>query len=221
MKLYTYYRSTAAYRVRIVLNYKQIAHELMPINLITDEHLDQQYRQCNPQARVPYLEDNGFGFGQSMAMLEYLEEKYPEPALLPSQLQERAWIRYLSQIIVSDIHPLNNSGVLRYLKSPLQLNSDQVTTWYHHWLKCGFDALEAIITQRGHTGPFCAGAALSFADVCLIPQIFNADRFHFPMHSYPTLRRIYAHCMTLPYFQQAEPQQQPDYDEVRPNTVVP
>lgn len=221
MKLYSYYRSTAAYRVRIALNYKDIAYELIPINLITDAHLNANYRQQNPQARVPTLVDEGVTFGQSMAILEYLNEKYPEPPLLPQDLQERAWVRYFAQIIVSDVHPLNNSGVIRYLKSPLGLDGEQVTAWYHHWLKCGFDALEQLVMQRDRSGPFCAGDTLSMADVCLIPQMFNAARFNFSMQDYPKLRNIYAHCMTLPAFQQAQPEKQPDYDASRPNTVAP
>jgi len=210
MKFYAYYHSTAAYRIRIALNYKNINHELVSIDLMAGKHHDESYKKHNRQARVPTLDDDGFEIGQSSAILEYLEEKYPEPALLPHDIKKRAWIRYLSQIIISDIHPLNNSGVLNFLKNLLNQDQSKIQLWYHHWVKCGFDALEAILTDHPDCKSFCYGDTPTFADICLIPQVFNAYRFGFPMNNYPTLRRINEHCLLLPYFEKARPENQTD-----------
>lgn len=216
MQLYTYNRSTAAYRVRIALNYKNIEHQLIPVNLLAGKHLDEDYKKHNQQARVPTLVDGDFEVGQSSAILEYLEEKFPEPALLPKDLQARAWIRYLSQIIISDMHPLNNVGVLNYLKGSGNFDATQIKSWYHHWLRLGFDTLENILSQHAHCKNFCWGNTPTFADLCLIPQVYNAYRFEFPMKNYPTLRRINEYCLTLPYFEKARPENQPDYS---PNSI--
>lgn len=211
MNLFTYYRSTAAYRIRIALNYKQIDHKLMPINLLNSEQQTDNYKQHNPQGRVPTLELDFFKLGQSSAILEYLEEAYPEPRLLPQAIEDRAWIRYLSQIIISDMHPLNNLSVLNFLKNEFALNPNQIQTWYHHWLKLGFDTLESLLKDNAKCNNFCFGETPTFADICLIPQIYNAHRFVFSMQPYPTLLRIYEFCTQLPYFLAAAPENQPDF----------
>lgn len=211
MKLYSYYRSTAAYRVRIALNYKNIDYVLMPVNLIQEEHKRDEYKRHNLQARVPTWVDNEVEIGQSSAILEYLEEKYPKPPLLPVDIKARAWVRYLSQIIISDTHPLNNVGVLKFLKDPLGLDPAQITCWYHHWLKQSFDVLEALLSQHADCQQFCWGKTPTFADLCLIPQIYNAHRFDFKMDDYPTLCRINDNCLAQPSFYNARPENQPDF----------
>lgn len=218
--LYSYYRSSASYRVRIALNYKQIAYDLVPINLLTGEHLGENFLGHNKQGRVPTLNDNQFEIGQSSAILEYLEEKYPEPALLPHKLESRAWVRYLSQLIISDIHPLNNSSVLKYLAEPVGLNQDTIQQWYHHWVKLGFESLENILSKHPDCKNFCWGDQPTFADLCLIPQVYNAHRFKLPMDTYPTLCRIYEHCLTLPYFEKARPENQPDCNELKNKAAI-
>jgi len=206
MKLYHYYQSSAAYRIRIALNYKQIPCELVTVDLSQRAQLTADYQQHNKQGKVPTLEDEGATFGQSVAILEYLEEKYPLPPLLPTDLQARAWVRYLTQIIVSDMHPLmNNSRVIPYLRSNFNLTDAQITQWFHTWLKQGFDALEANLNDKPDR-IFCYGDHPTFADACLIPQIYNAHRFNFSMENYPILMRIYTHCCALPYFAEAAPE---------------
>lgn len=221
LKLYTYYRSTAAYRVRIALNYKNVPHELIAVDIIQGKHRMEEYKKHNRQGRIPTLSDCDFEIGQSSAILEYLEEKYPQPALLPSDTKARAWVRYLSQIVISDMHPLNNSGVLNYLKNSLHLNQDQVMDWYQNWLKQGFDTLELILANNKNCGNFCFGDQLTLADICLIPQVYNAYRFNCSMDNYPTLRRINDYCLTLPYFDKARPEKQIDYVTDRPNSSFP
>ena len=205
MKLYHFYQSTASYRIRIALNYKKINCELIAVDLLKQEQLTQKYLQINPHGRVPALSDGDFSFGESSAILEYLEDKYPERPLLPNTIKDRAWVRYLSQIIISDMHPvMNNSSVVRYLREELKLNEEQVANWYHKWLKQGFDALESNLRDKPER-IFCYGDSPTFADVCLIPQIYNAHRFYFSMDQYPTLMNIYGHCTLLPDFEQAHP----------------
>lgn len=210
LKLYTYYRSSAAYRIRIALNYKNLPFESIPINLYAGEHLSNTYNKVNAQSKVPTFEEDGFQLGQSSAILEYLEEKYPKPALLPTDLQDRAWVRYLAQIIISDMHPINNLPVLKYLADPLKLSQETIQIWYHHWLKKGFDALETVLANHPKCKFFCFGDSPTFADICLIPQLYNAKRFQFNLDNYPTLNRINEHCLTLPYFKNATPENQID-----------
>lgn len=219
MKLYTYFRSTASYRIRIALNFKNIPHELIPIDLIHDKHKDDEFKNINPHARVPVLIDKDFKIGQSIAILEYLEEKYPSPALLPKSLEKRAMVRYISQIIVSDMHPLNNSAAIKYLSNHFHLSQDKTMAWYYHWLKNGFDALETLIAKSSNK-KFCIDEKLTLADICLIPQIYNAFRFSFSMKNYPTLLAINDYCLSLDYFDQARPENQVDYID-RPGKVVP
>lgn len=210
MQLYTYYRSTAAYRVRIALHYKGISYESIPVNLPHDEQMQQNYRQHNPEGRVPTLVDGAFELGQSAAILEYLEEKYPNPTILPLDIQKRAWVRYLAQIIISDIHPLNNIGVLKFLQGPLGQDQAHVMEWYHHWLKLGFDTIETMLTNNPDSDNFCCGTHVTMADICLIPQVYNAYRFEFPMTAYPSILRIHDHCLSLPYFAKSRPEVQVD-----------
>jgi len=211
IKLYSYYRSTAAYRIRIALNYKQLAHNIEPVNLLKAHHKQDDYLAVNPQGRVPTLVEDDFTLGQSMAILEYLEEKYPQPALLSKELQTRAEIRYFANIIVDDIHPLNNSSVLKYLRESLQQPEEEVNAWYHHWMKLGFDACEALLTEKKSQTNFCYGDSPSFADICLVPQVYNAQRFKFPMDNYPNLMRINEHCLQQNYFALAQPEKQKDF----------
>lgn len=211
IQLYTYYRSSAAYRVRIALHYKNIEHELISVNLLEGKQLNSDYAAVNPQMRVPTFVDNDFVFGQSLAILEYLEEKYPQPALLPKGLIERAKVRCIAQLIASDIHPLNNWGVLQYLKKNFHQDQVGVNEWYFHWLKKGFDALETLLSDpKNPKTVFCYGDSLTMADICLIPQIYNAFRFEFPMMNYPRLLAIYEHCLTLACFDKARPENQKD-----------
>lgn len=210
--LYSYYRSTAAYRVRIALNYKEIPYQIVPVNLRENAQLSGDYRLHNPQSRVPTLVCDGWHLGQSSAILEYLEETKPTPALLPRDAKGRAWVRYFSQIIISDMHPLNNSGVLKYLEHELKQSEDNILCWYHHWLGLGFAALEALIVAEDVTNNFCYGDTPTLADVCLIPQLYNAKRFQFALDAYPNLCRIESHCLDLPAFLAASPARQPDYE---------
>lgn len=206
MKLYDFHQSSASCRIGIALNYKKINCELISVDLINREQLTSAYLQLNPHGRVPALQDENISFGESSAILEYLEEKYPERPLLPSNLKGRAWVRYLSQIIISDMHPvMNNSSVVRYLREELNLDEDQVTGWCHKWLKQGFDALELNLKDNPHR-IFCFGDTPTFVDVCLIPQIYNAHRFDFNMDQYPTLMSIYNHCILMPDFELASPE---------------
>jgi maleylacetoacetate isomerase len=217
IKLYGYWRSTAAYRVRIALNIKQVAYSQESIHLVKDggeQHKD-EYKKLNPQALVPTLVDDGLVIGQSMAILEYLEEKYPSQALLPVKLIERSLTRQLCQVIVSDLHPLNNLRVLKYLSNQFKVEESKKVEWYHHWLAVGFDAFETLLEQNesnGHSekGQYCMGGELSMADVCLIPQIYNANRFDFPLDAYPRIKKINQNCLELTRFQDAIPENQPD-----------
>lgn len=208
MKLYTYYRSTAAYRVRIALNYKQIDYEAIPVNILEGQQLKSEYSEINPQMRVPTFIDGSFVVGQSIAILEYLEEKYPKPSLLPNDIEQRAQVRAVAQLIACDIHPLNNAGVLNYLKNSLHHEQNEINEWYFNWLEKGFNALEILLSAQ--KGPFCFGEAVTLADICLVPQIYNAFRFRFSMDAYPRLLAINEHCLNLPYFVKAKPENQPD-----------
>jgi maleylacetoacetate isomerase len=206
MKLYTYFRSSAAYRVRIALNLKGVAYEAVPVNLLKGEHRDEAYRVVNPHGRLPALGLGDTVLVQSPAILEYLDEIYPEPALLPGDPVQRARIRAVASLVGCDIHPLNNLGVLSYLKR--QLGHDQATVdeWYAHWIRQGFDAIETMIEP----GPFAFGSQPTLADVYLVPQIFNARRFNVPLDAYPKIVSVEAACAAQPAFQEAAPARQPD-----------
>jgi maleylacetoacetate isomerase/maleylpyruvate isomerase len=212
MMLYSYWRSTAAYRVRLALNLKGLGYQTVPVSLMPgeSEHRKDAYRNRNPQMLVPFLEDGDFGVGQSQAILEYLEEAYPATALLPDAARERAAVRSFCNSICCDIHPLNNLRVLLYLKDELGVTDGQRDAWYAHWIHEGFRAAEVVADNHAGSGPFVFGASVSLADTCLIPQIYNARRFNVPISDYPRLVAIDAHCSTLPAFAAAVPEQQPD-----------
>jgi maleylacetoacetate isomerase len=211
MKLYTYFRSSAAYRVRIALALKGIAYDPAYVHLIKDggQHRAAAYKAVNPQGLVPALEDKGATIVQSMAMLEYLEETHPAVPLLPKDPVARAAVRGFALVLVADTHPLNNLRVLNYLKGPLGAAQADIDDWTRTWITAGFDACEALLPASSD-GPFCFGAAPTFADVCLVPQVFSAKRFAVDMTRYPRLAAIDAHCRTLEAFAGAAPDRQPD-----------
>ncbi|MEO0421424.1 MAG: maleylacetoacetate isomerase [Pseudomonadota bacterium] len=210
MKLYTYWRSSAAYRLRIALNLKGIAFESVSVNLapaVSEQH-SPAYAQINVEGRVPALEIDGQTLTQSLAILDYLEERYPDPPLLPTEPLARARARALAQLVACDIHPLNNVAVLGYLKKELGSDADAVNAWYQHWIHRGFAPLESRLAAAGQ--PFCAGEQPGLADCVLVPQVYNAVRFACDMAAYPTIRAINERCLALPAFDAARPEVQPD-----------
>lgn len=211
MKLYSYFRSSAAYRVRIALNLKKLPHETAYIHLLKDggEQRSAAYAALNPQKLVPSLETEEGVFTQSLAIIEYLEEVSPEIPLLPTDPAGRARVRTIAQLIACDIHPLNNLRVLQYLQQHLGAGEAVKNAWYIHWITEGFDALEQLL-QSPQTGRFCHGDSPTLADCCLVPQVYNARRFHMDLSPYPTLSRISAECETLPAFAAAAPENQAD-----------
>ncbi|MFP2769676.1 maleylacetoacetate isomerase [Oceanisphaera sp. KMM 10153] len=209
MKLYDYMRSSAAYRVRIALNLKGLTYESVPISLLEGTQLGEHYRSLNPTGLVPSL-DTGEGIiGQSLAIIEYLDECHPEPALLPAPPLARARARALALQVACDIHPLNNLRVLKYLTGELGHSEEQKTTWYHHWLKQGLAPLEQQLS--GSATPYCCGDNPTLADICLVPQIYNARRFKLDMTPYPRLIAIEQACNRLDAFRLAQPEQQSDH----------
>ena len=212
IKLYSYWRSSAAYRVRIALNLKGVKYETVSVSLLPgeSEHRQEAYRARNPQMLVPFREDVDFSSGQSMAILEYLEEAYPTPALLPESQQDCADVRSFCSSICCDIHPLNNLRVQLYLKRELGADDAAMHAWMTHWMHEGFRSAE--LTAATHDGPFVFGESVTIADACLIPQLYNAHRFDIPLQDFPTLVGIEAHCLGLPAFADAVPEQQPDAD---------
>lgn len=210
IRLYSYWRSTAAYRVRLALNLKGIAYETVPVSLLPgeSEHRSEAYRRRNPQMLVPFLEDGDLGVGQSLAILEYLEETRPDRPLLPDSARERATVRSFCNSICCDIHPLNNLRVLRYLQDELGVSDGRRDAWYAHWIHEGFRSAE--ITAAAHDGAFVFGESATLADACLIPQIYNARRFNVPLDDFPRLVAVDAHCRGLAAFQAAAPESQPD-----------
>ncbi len=212
MKLHSYYRSTAAYRVRIALNLKRLEYSILPVHLLRDGggHLQAAYRVLNPQGLVPVLEDGPLTLSQSLAILEYLEETHPHPALLPADPGGRARVRCIALAIACEIHPLNNLRVLRYLQNELGVAESPRKAWYHHWIRDGFDALERRLDSGPRGATCCHGDSPTLADCCLVPQVYNALRFEVPVTDYPAIMRIYAHCLQLDAFQRAAPESQPD-----------
>ncbi|HNG66436.1 MAG TPA: maleylacetoacetate isomerase, partial [Thauera aminoaromatica] len=179
MKLYTYFRSSAAYRVRIALNLKGLDYEAVPVHLVRGggEHRQPAYLGLNPAGLVPALEDQGQVLTQSLAIIEYLEESHPQPALLPAAPLDRARVRAIAQAIACDIHPVNNLRVLQYLTRELDASEEQKNAWYRHWIGVGLQAVEAMLAGDARTGAFCHGDTPGLADCCLVPQVFNARRF--------------------------------------------
>jgi len=210
MLLYTYFRSSAAFRVRIALNLKHLAYDLVSISLPKGAHREDEYGAVNPQKLIPALTDGGHLFTQSLAILEYLEEKHPEPPLLPRDPLERARVRSLAMLVACEIHPLNNLRVLQHLKRALGQPEEGVNAWYRHWVAEGLAKFEADLVQTAGTGRFCQGDVPTFADCCLVPQIFNAQRYDCDLSPYPVTARIFGECMRLEAFDKAQPMKQPD-----------
>ncbi|KVN36057.1 maleylacetoacetate isomerase [Burkholderia pyrrocinia] len=212
MKLYSYFRSSASYRVRIALNLKQLPFDYVPVHLLREggQQLKDDYRALNPDALVPTLIDGDAELQQSLAIVEYLEETHPEPALLPKQPADRAYVRAIALQIACEIHPLNNLRVLKYLKHMLQVPEEAKNDWYRHWIEAGFGTLEARLANDPRTGRLCFGDTPTLADICLVPQVFNANRFSIDTSGFPTIQRIYDHAMTLDAFKAAAPGAQPD-----------
>lgn len=207
MILYDYFRSSASFRVRIALNIKEINYENRAISLVDNQHLEPYYLALNPQALVPALEENGHLLTQSLAIIEYLEDIYPFPSLMPQNKLERALVKSLALYIACDMHPLNNLRVRTYLKNQCHLDETETHLWVLHWLHEGFQHLEAQL-QRSSDGQFCFGTQPTLADVCLIPQVYSAMRFECPIEAYPLIRSIHTHCMSIPAFQLASPSQE-------------
>ena len=209
MKLYSYFRSSAAYRVRIALNLKGLSSEMIPIHLQKQGGLNKkpEYRAVNPQMRVPALQlDSGDVLIQSLAIIEYLDEVHPKPLLLPRDPIERAKVRALAQVIACDIHPLNNTSPLRYLKHQLGQDQAKIDAWYHHWILEGFEPLETMLRP----GPYAFGGEVTLADICLVPQVYNARRLKVPLDRFPKIVAVDAACAKLGPFEQARPENQPD-----------
>ena len=207
MELYSYFRSTAAYRVRIALNLKGIDYELRPVNLLKEEQKSGWYLAVNPMGLVPALRlEDGTVLSQSTAILEWLEETSTAMPLLPADPSQRARVRAMANIIACDIHPLNNLRILKYLAGELGVSEDAKKAWYHHWIQFGFDALEPQIAD----GAYTAGDGLSMADIYLVPQVFNALRFDMDMSPYPAIMSVYNRCNELDAFIQAHPDNQRD-----------
>jgi len=210
MKLHGYWRSSAAYRVRIALNLKDLTAEQVPVDLVAGAHHRPEHLARQPQGIVPVLElDDGTCLTQSLAICEYLDEAHPEPSLLPEGPLARARVRALAQVVACDIHPVNNLRLLTYLTDTLGHSEGENLAWYRHWIAEGFQALEAMLSSPA-TGAFCHGDAPTLADVCLVPQLYNARRFDCDLSPYPTLVRIGQACEALPAFADAHPSRQPD-----------
>lgn len=209
MKLYSYFRSSAAYRARIALNLKGLDYEIVPIHLVKDggQHKRTDYRAINPQMRVPALRlPSGDVLIQSLAIIEYLEEIAPNPPLLPANPVTRAHARAIALIVACDIHPLNNSGTLAYVRGALEQQDHAVNAWYAHWIVTGLEAIEAMIAP----GPYAFGDQVTVADLCIVPQLANARRFNVPIQQFPRLLGVEAACQQLEAFDRARPERQPD-----------
>jgi len=209
VNLYTYFRSSAAYRVRIALNLKGLQYDMVPIHLTKDggQQRKPEFQKVNPQMRVPALElSSGSVLTQSLAIIEYLDDIEPEPPFLPADALERANVRALAQVVACDIHPLNNLITLQYLKRGLKQEQTEIDVWYHHWVTEGFKALEQMLKP----GPFAYGAHVTLADICLVPQVFNARRLKVPLDAFPKIVAVEQACLKQPAFDKARPENQPD-----------
>ena len=211
MKLHNYFRSSASFRVRIALALKGLPYDYVSVHLARGEQLLEDFTQINGDALVPVLEVDGLRLTQSLAIIEYLEDTHPEPALLPQDPAGRARVRALAQSIACEIHPLNNLRVLKYLSNSLQLDEDQKNTWYRHWVRLGLEAFEKQL-NHSPTGRFCHGDSPSLADCTLVPQIFNGKRFNVDFTGLDKTMAIFSACMELAAFQQAQPSACPDFE---------
>ena len=213
MKLYGFFRSSAAFRVRIALNLKGLAYDNAFIHLRRRDQEKPEFLSVNPQGLVPALEtDDGQVLIQSQAIVEYLDETHPQPPLLPPYPADRARVRALAAIVACDIHPINNLRVLRYLSRPLGHDEAAIVEWYNHWIAAGFRALEPLLANDQRTGAFCHGDSPGLADIALVPQVFNSYRYPFDLTPFPTIERIYQACMKLDAFAAADPSSQPDQE---------
>ena len=210
LKLYGYFRSSASYRVRIALNMKGLDYEQVSIHLAKGRQYTPEFSQVSPQNLVPVLEHDGRRLYQSLAIVDYLDEKFPQPPFLPGDSMERNRVRSLALISACEIHPLNNTRVLAYLTDTLKLTDEQKTAWYRHWVTIGFTALEKRLSAEKETGQFCHGDTPGFADITLVPQVANANRFNVDLDAFPVIRRINESCLALEPFKRAMPQNQPD-----------
>ncbi len=214
LKLYSYFRSSASFRVRIALELKGLSYDYVPVHLIKEggQQLKPEFRAVNPDGLVPALADGEHVLQQSLAIIEYLDEVHPEPKLLPGTALDRAYVRGLAQEIACEIHPLNNLRVLKYLKHTVGVTEEVKDAWYRHWIELGFASLQANLERNGKAGRFCFGDTPTLADLCLVPQVFNAQRFNIDVTRYPAIAKVFESCMALPAFQKAEPKSQPDAD---------
>lgn len=212
LKLYSYWRSSASYRTRIALHHKNIPYEYVPVHLLKDggEQHKAAYRELNPQGFVPCLVDGGLVLNQSLAIIEYLDEKFPVTPLLPADPGLRAKARAMAYMLACDAHPMNNLKVLGYLTGELKLGDEAKSAWIRHWISEGLRPLEQMLASSPATGTFCLGETVSLADTCIPPLIYSAERFACPLEAFPTVMRIHAACMELPGFQAAHPSRQPD-----------
>jgi maleylacetoacetate isomerase len=212
MIVYDYFRSSAAFRLRIALNLKGLAPERRYIHLANNAHRTDEYRAVNPQGFVPYMiDDDEFELSQSLAMIEYLDETHPVPPLLPKSAKDRARARAIAQIIACDIHPVNNKRILDKLSDDFHVSDDAKTRWYCGWIHEGFIAIEKLLEKREIQSPFCIGDTPTIADICLIPQVANANRFKCALDTFPRILGIYHHAMKLSAFHDAQPSKQPDF----------
>lgn len=208
IKLYDYIRSTASYRVRTALAYKGLDYQALPVHLVNNggEHLQESYQKINPQSLVPSLSDDQHIITQSLAIIDYLEETHPRPSLYPNNPLDKATVKSLSLSIACDIHPLNNLRVLNYLSQKLKVSDKEKTEWYHHWIHLGFKAIESRLHDITRVKPVCFGDSITVADLCLIPQVFNANRFDVPLDNYPLITEINDYCLTLNCFKASKPE---------------
>ena len=211
MKLHNYFRSSASYRVRIALALKGLQYDYIAVHIARGEHKKEPYAALSADTLVPLLEIDGEKFSQSMAIIEYLDENHPLPALLPADSAGRARVRALAQSIACDVHPINNLRILKYLVSELKLDDNAKNAWYRHWCRGGMEAFERQLAQ-GPASTFCHGDTPTLADCCLVPQIFNAQRFNVSMDGLPRAMAAYGACMALPAFQKAQPSSCPDFE---------
>jgi len=210
MELYNYFRSSASYRVRIALALKGLPYDYKPVHLTKNEHLNESYAAVSASRLVPLLRDGAHTLTQSLAIIEYLDERYPQPPLLPDTSEARARVRAIALAIACDIHPLDNLRVLQYLVRTIGASEEAKNAWYRHWIDVGLGALESQLTHDAATGTFCHGERPTLADICLVPQLANARRFGISLEAYPCLLRIEAACNALPAFIAALPEKQPD-----------